>query len=86
MSPAFVNIYKMNRDIKVPKVQDFCLEKNIPFNSEEENYYKLKQSQIRFKDFKNSVNSCYETARPDDVDTSLQLLDETSKVPSPPDT
>ena len=41
MSPAFVNIYKMNRDINVPKVQDFCIEKNIPFNSEEQNFYKL---------------------------------------------
>ena len=85
MSPAFVNIYKMNRDIKVPKVQEFCLDKNIPFNSEEQNFYKLKQSQIRFKEFKNSINSCYETARPDDVDTSLQILDENSKAPLPPE-
>ena len=43
-SPAFVSIYKMNKDIRVPRAQDFCLEKNIPFSSEEHNFYRLKQS------------------------------------------
>ena len=41
MSPAFINIYQMKRKIKVPQAQEFCLAKNIPFNSEEQNFYKL---------------------------------------------
>lgn len=41
ISPAFVSIYKMNKVIKVTRAQDFCMEKNIPFSSEEHNYYRL---------------------------------------------
>lgn len=81
-SPAFVNIYKMKNDIKVPRAQDFCLEKNIPFSSEENNYFRLKQSKARFNIYQQSVNKCFETARPDDIKTGKDLMgDERRGVP-----
>jgi len=42
-SPAFVSVYKMKKDIKVQRAHDFCIEKNIPFSSEEHNFYRLAQ-------------------------------------------
>lgn len=80
-SPAFVSVYKMRNDIKVSRAQDFCLEKNIPFSSEEHNFYRLKQSQARFKTYAHSVNKCYETARPDEFTTGTRLLKDLPRKP-----
>ena len=84
ISPAFVSIYKMNKDIKVPRAQDFCHDKNIPFSSEEHNYYRVKQSQARFKTYAHSVNKCYETSRPDDFEMGTKLLSNVTRSRLPP--
>ena len=50
-SPAFVNIYKMGRETELVDADEFCKKKNIPFNQEEFNYYRLKQGNQRFKQY-----------------------------------
>ena len=73
-SPAFVSVYKMKKDIKLQGAQDFCSEKNIPFNSEEHNNYRLRQSRVQFKQFSQSVNKCFETARPTEFKTGTNMM------------
>lgn len=41
-SPAFVSIYKMSKEIKLKGAEDFCTENNIPFSTEENNFYRLR--------------------------------------------
>ena len=79
MSPAFISIYKMNRDISVPRAHDFCREKNIPFNSEENNFYRIKQSEKRFKNYSQTVNKCFETARPSEMATAASVFTQKGK-------
>ena len=74
ISPAFVSIYKMNKDIKVQRAHDFCKEKNIPFSSEEHNFYRLAQSKKRFNQYSKSVNKCFETSRPSEIETGKKLM------------
>ena len=81
-SPAFVNIYKMNKETNLVQASDFCLQNNIPFNSEEHNYYRLRQTRQRFKQYSSSINQCFETARPDDFATGINLMSE--RDPRPP--
>ena len=40
-SPAFVNVYKIKHNTHLTKTSEFCQRKNIPFNSEEHNFYRL---------------------------------------------
>ena len=64
----------MNKDIKVPRAQDFCQQKNIPFSSEEHNFYRMNQQKMRFKHYATSVNKCFETARPSELSTGKKLM------------
>jgi hypothetical protein len=70
-SPAFVNNYKMHKDPNVPKMTDVVAKKNIPFNVEEQCYYKIKQEKQRFKQFAHSINACFETGRPSEVEVAV---------------
>lgn len=81
-SPAFVNIYKLNKEKSLVQAADYCQKKNIPFSSEENNFYRLKQVRQRFKTYSNSINHCFETSRPDEATTGYNLLAE--KNPRPP--
>ena len=72
----------MNKETNLVQASDFCLQKNIPFNSEEYNFYRLRQTRQRFKHYQNSVNQCFETARPDDFTSGINLLSD--RDPRPP--
>ena len=82
-SPAFVSIYKMNKDIKLQQAEDFCTEKNIPFSSEEHNFYQLGQNRLRFKQYAHSVNKCFETSRPSEFTIGCNLLSSKKGPPNP---
>ena len=84
-SPAFVNA-RGARGMEPPALVDtldFCRKRNIPFNHEEYNYYRLKQGQARFKSYVHSVNACFETSRPTEYETGLQLLRDAEPRPPP---
>ena len=85
MSPAFISIYKMSKEISVPRAHDFCREKNIPFNSEENNFYRMKQSEKRFKNYSQTINKCFETARPSEMATASSVLTQKGKNIPPKD-
>lgn len=81
-SPAFVSIYKMSRDTVLPQATDYAQKQNIPFNSEEHNYYRSRQNKSRFRQYTHTMNQCFETSRPDDFTTGYNLLSD--KEPRPP--
>ena len=84
-SPAFVNARgaRSKEPPQLPNTLDFCRKKNIPFNHEEYNYYRLKQGQARFKSFVHSVNACFETSRPSQFETGTELLQDQEGHPPP---
>ena len=49
---------------------------------EEQNFYRLKQSKARFKQYSASLNHCFETSRPDEFTTGYALM--SGKGPQPP--
>ena len=71
----------MNREVSVPRTEDFCMEHNIPFNSEEQNLYRAKQNQMRFKQYAGAMNRCFETSRPTEFKTGTDLLAEKKGAP-----
>ena len=42
ISPSFVHNYATVKEVKLKTAQAYCSEKNIPFSSEEDKFYKLK--------------------------------------------
>lgn len=64
MSPSFVHNFNTAKEVNLKQVTAYCLEKNIPFSSEEDKFYKLKQAKNNFTKFKRAVDACYETSRP----------------------
>lgn len=42
ISPNFVQNYNTTRSVNLKKMTDFCTEKNIPFSSEENKFFKVR--------------------------------------------
>ena len=40
-SPAFVNNFKQNKEQSLNKIVEYCLKKNIPFEDQEDRFYKV---------------------------------------------
>ena len=84
-SPAFVNVRgaRGKEAPQLPNALDFCRKRNIPFNHEEYNYYRLKQGQATYKSYVHSVNACFETSRPTQFATGVSVLADQAGGPPP---
>ena len=81
-SPAFVNERGARGEAEeMTETLDFCRKRNIPFNHEEHNYFRLKQAQAKFKSYKHSLNACFETNRPTEFETGVKLLKDSKDRP-----
>ena len=74
ISPAYVHNYRTKKPIKITPMVDYCSHRDIPFSSEEEIFYKLKQQKDRFRLFRNTITDLYESGRPDEVNVGFALL------------
>jgi hypothetical protein len=80
-SPAFIssqtkyfNMCKKGGYRKLRKTVDFAKEKNIPFCSEEDKYYRFKQLNTKMKNFKKTLNDCFETKIPEQFDVGMRMM------------
>ena len=81
-SPAFVNERGARGEAaEMTETLDFCRKRNIPFNHEEHNYFRLKQAQAKFKSYKHSLNVCFETHRPTEFETGVSMLKDAKDRP-----
>ena len=58
-SPAFCNNFKKEQKKKVEELKQlaqYAQQKNIPFNVEEQNFYRSRQCQNRFQKFTHTMN------------------------------
>lgn len=73
-SPVFQPNYSNQKPLHLQNIVQFCHTKNIPFQNEERMFYRLnKQKQIH-KRYKNTLNHCFETNRPLQIDSGVQAL------------
>jgi hypothetical protein len=42
ISPAYVHNYRTKKEIKITPIVNYCSQRDIPFSSEEEIFYKLR--------------------------------------------
>jgi hypothetical protein len=73
MSPAFVNS-KKDKEPVLKMTLEHCLEKNMPFCSEEDKFYRFRQFGSRFGHYKKALDECYETNIPSQFEQGMRLL------------
>ena len=81
-NPSFVNNYINYKQPKVPKLVEVLEKKNIPTGFEEQTFYKIKQARQKFKQYAYTLNTCFETGRPSDLEVRFAQLNGTNKLPA----